>query len=222
MRYFSTWIEDADGAWDSDEDESSEDECSSECSAESLSASSPYGFGDEKGIGYDLRSNPLKFVDDFLSTEGDRSKSYASIRFAHPDSTTDEETTDADDRDDDKHPFKFKVQSSVASGDLASHFPPPIQTSDIRTRSPCKNLAAKTRKALPQKKKREETEEVGTVAPPMRMMYIQMEYCEKKTLRDVIDEGIDEDEAWRYLRQILEGLIHIHGQRMIHRVRARR
>ncbi|KAI8816832.1 kinase-like domain-containing protein [Fimicolochytrium jonesii] len=50
-----------------------------------------------------------------------------------------------------------------------------------------------------------------------RVLYIQMEYCEKKTLRDVIDEGIDDEEGWRLFRQILEGLAHIHSQGMIHR-----
>ncbi|KAJ3283638.1 hypothetical protein HK104_010287 [Borealophlyctis nickersoniae] len=50
-----------------------------------------------------------------------------------------------------------------------------------------------------------------------RVLYIQMEYCEKKTLRDVIDDGLDDEEAWRLFRQILEGLAHIHSQGMIHR-----
>ncbi|KAJ3178871.1 hypothetical protein HDU85_005067 [Gaertneriomyces sp. JEL0708] len=50
-----------------------------------------------------------------------------------------------------------------------------------------------------------------------RILYIQMEYCERKTLRDVISEGLDEDESWRLFRQVLEGLAHIHSQGMIHR-----
>ena len=29
------------------------------------------------------------------------------------------------------------------------------------------------------------------------ILYIQMEYCEKKTLHDVIEEGISEEEGWR-------------------------
>jgi translation initiation factor 2-alpha kinase 4 len=44
-----------------------------------------------------------------------------------------------------------------------------------------------------------------------------MEFCPNKTLRDVIDDGMNENEYWRYLRQILEGLSHIHSQGMIHR-----
>jgi len=30
-----------------------------------------------------------------------------------------------------------------------------------------------------------------------RILYIQMEYCENKTLRDIIDMGMNEDEGWR-------------------------
>ncbi|KAL8730589.1 MAG: hypothetical protein Q9181_004602 [Wetmoreana brouardii] len=50
-------------------------------------------------------------------------------------------------------------------------------------------------------------------------LYIQMEYCEKQTLRDVIKSGIqaNAEEAWRYFRQILQGLAHIHSASIVHR-----
>lgn len=46
-----------------------------------------------------------------------------------------------------------------------------------------------------------------------------MEYCERRTLRDLIKRGLykDGDEIWRLLRQILEGLVHIHGLNIVHR-----
>jgi len=51
---------------------------------------------------------------------------------------------------------------------------------------------------------------------PYKMLYIQMQYCEKKTLRNVIDEGLlTEEESWKYFRQLLEGLAHIHSQGMV-------
>ncbi|KAJ1822428.1 eukaryotic translation initiation factor 2-alpha kinase, partial [Coemansia sp. RSA 2599] len=50
-----------------------------------------------------------------------------------------------------------------------------------------------------------------------QILYIQMEYCENKTLSDLIREGIDEKEGWRIFRQILEGLNHIHQCGVIHR-----
>jgi translation initiation factor 2-alpha kinase 4 len=51
------------------------------------------------------------------------------------------------------------------------------------------------------------------------VLYIQMEFCEKQTLRDLIRRDLyeDSDEYWRLFRQILEGLDHIHGHSIIHR-----
>lgn len=41
---------------------------------------------------------------------------------------------------------------------------------------------------------------------------LKMEYCEKSTLRDTIDEGLFEDTSrlWRLFREILDGLAYIH------------
>ncbi|CAK8677764.1 unnamed protein product [Clavelina lepadiformis] len=52
-----------------------------------------------------------------------------------------------------------------------------------------------------------------------RYLYIQMEYCEKSTLRQTIDAGLskEQDRMWRLFREILEGLVHVHQQGMIHR-----
>lgn len=53
----------------------------------------------------------------------------------------------------------------------------------------------------------------------VRYMYIQMELCEKSTLRTAIDNGLyaDFERLWRFFREIVEGLSHIHQQGMIHR-----
>ncbi|XP_031826312.2 eukaryotic translation initiation factor 2 alpha kinase Gcn2 isoform X1 [Nomia melanderi] len=53
----------------------------------------------------------------------------------------------------------------------------------------------------------------------IQFMYIQMEFCEKSTLRTAIDGGLYEDQerVWRLFREIVEGLAHIHQQGMIHR-----
>ncbi|EGC48918.1 protein kinase [Histoplasma capsulatum var. duboisii H88] len=50
-------------------------------------------------------------------------------------------------------------------------------------------------------------------------LYIQMEYCEKHTLRDLIRNGLYDDIqfSWRLFRQILDGLSHIHSHGIIHR-----
>ena len=46
------------------------------------------------------------------------------------------------------------------------------------------------------------------------LMSLQMEYCEKSTLRNCIDAGLyqDIDRVWRLFREIVEGLLHIHEQ----------
>ena len=48
----------------------------------------------------------------------------------------------------------------------------------------------------------------------LQYLYIQMEFCEKRTLRSVIDEGLymNQDRVWRLLREIVEGLVHVHSQ----------
>ncbi|PNH45142.1 hypothetical protein VD0004_g2641 [Verticillium dahliae] len=51
------------------------------------------------------------------------------------------------------------------------------------------------------------------------VLYISMEYCEKRTLRDLIARKLyqNNSELWRLFRQILEGLAHIHGLSIVHR-----
>uniref|UniRef100_A0A8D2L6M6 eIF-2-alpha kinase GCN2 n=1 Tax=Varanus komodoensis TaxID=61221 RepID=A0A8D2L6M6_VARKO len=48
---------------------------------------------------------------------------------------------------------------------------------------------------------------------------VHMEYCERSTLRDTIDQGLYEDTSrlWRLFREILDGLAYIHEKGMIHR-----
>lgn len=67
-----------------------------------------------------------------------------------------------------------------------------------------------------------EQSEEPTVAHQARhfqFMFIQMEFCEKSTLRTAIDGGLHRDPSrmWRLFREIIEGLAHIHQQGMIHR-----
>lgn len=55
--------------------------------------------------------------------------------------------------------------------------------------------------------------------PFKTILYISMEYCEKRTLRDLIRRGLyrNNEEIWRLFRQILEGLAHIHSLNFVHR-----
>ena len=50
-------------------------------------------------------------------------------------------------------------------------------------------------------------------------LYIQMDFCERHTLRDLIKKDLykDTETIWRLFRQILDGLAHIHSLKIIHR-----
>ncbi|KAF2900563.1 hypothetical protein ILUMI_05634 [Ignelater luminosus] len=59
---------------------------------------------------------------------------------------------------------------------------------------------------------------------PGQVLCIQMEFCERRTLRTAIDKGeLVGSVSWnypricKYLREIVEGLVYIHGQGIIHR-----
>ncbi|KAI0828484.1 Serine/threonine-protein kinase [Trametes gibbosa] len=51
----------------------------------------------------------------------------------------------------------------------------------------------------------------------VRMLYIQMEYVERQTLKERINEGLDEQNAWRLLHQILDALVHMSSLGILHR-----
>ena len=71
----------------------------------------------------------------------------------------------------------------------------------------------------------DETEQSSSVSTEQarpkqfHFMYIQMEFCDKQTLRNCIDNDLFKDttKVWRMFREIIEGLVHIHTQGMIHR-----
>nr|7QQ6_A Chain A, eIF-2-alpha kinase GCN2 [Homo sapiens]7QQ6_B Chain B, eIF-2-alpha kinase GCN2 [Homo sapiens]7QQ6_C Chain C, eIF-2-alpha kinase GCN2 [Homo sapiens]7QQ6_D Chain D, eIF-2-alpha kinase GCN2 [Homo sapiens] len=65
----------------------------------------------------------------------------------------------------------------------------------------------------------ERHERPSVTTEAVHYLYIQMEYCEKSTLRDTIDQGLYRDTVrlWRLFREILDGLAYIHEKGMIHR-----
>ncbi|KAI8973080.1 Serine/threonine-protein kinase [Trametes punicea] len=54
-------------------------------------------------------------------------------------------------------------------------------------------------------------------APPAQILYIQMEYVERQTLKERINEGLDEETAWRLFLQIVDALIHMSSLGILHR-----
>lgn len=70
------------------------------------------------------------------------------------------------------------------------------------------------------KKKGKEGSTESTDESTSRVLYIQMEFCERSTLRRTIDAReltSNPRRVWRLFREMLEGLKYIHGRGMIHR-----
>ncbi|KAI9890895.1 MAG: hypothetical protein M1814_003534 [Vezdaea aestivalis] len=65
----------------------------------------------------------------------------------------------------------------------------------------------------------QKSNETTSPRPQKRVLYIQMEFCEKRTLKDLIGAGLYKrhGEIWSLLRSIVEGLSHIHSNGIIHR-----
>ncbi|XP_027975222.1 eIF-2-alpha kinase GCN2 isoform X2 [Eumetopias jubatus] len=135
------------------------------------------------------------------STSGERS---ASARFpaAGPGSSSDE-----DDDDDDEHEGVFPqpfLPASDSDSDIIfedENSKSQNQGEDCSGKSSCHES------------------EPSAAVEARHYLYIQMEYCEKSTLRDTIDQGLYQDtiRLWRLFREILDGLAYIHEKGMIHR-----
>ncbi|KAF9457367.1 kinase-like domain-containing protein [Collybia nuda] len=71
----------------------------------------------------------------------------------------------------------------------------------------------------PSSGKLDRSSEPPMTPPPMvsRTLYIQMEFVERQTLKERVDEGISEDEAWRLFQQIVDALVHMSTLSILHR-----
>ncbi|KAF8124132.1 kinase-like domain-containing protein [Boletus edulis] len=65
----------------------------------------------------------------------------------------------------------------------------------------------------------EYTDDEDVKPPPVlpRILYIQMEFVERQTLKERVAEGLSEEEAWRLFNQILEALVHMGSMGILHR-----
>ncbi|EJD34852.1 kinase-like protein [Auricularia subglabra TFB-10046 SS5] len=52
---------------------------------------------------------------------------------------------------------------------------------------------------------------------PRQMLYISMEFVEKETLKERVEDGLEEEESWRLFHQVLEALVHMSSLGIIHR-----
>ncbi|XP_026643675.1 eIF-2-alpha kinase GCN2 isoform X2 [Microtus ochrogaster] len=135
------------------------------------------------------------------STSAERSTS-ARFPVTGPGSSSDEE-------DEDEHDGVFS-QSFLPASDSDSDII--FDNEDENSKS--QNQAEECN----DKDSRQEIEPAVTTEA-VHYLYIQMEYCEKSTLRDTIDQGLfrDTSRLWRLFREILDGLAYIHEKGMIHR-----
>ncbi|ERF70092.1 hypothetical protein EPUS_00279 [Endocarpon pusillum Z07020] len=69
------------------------------------------------------------------------------------------------------------------------------------------------------KRMSQQTQGPAAVDPVRTKLYIQMEFCENRTLRHLINDSSlsSVDEGWRIFRQVLDGLSHVHKVGIIHR-----
>ncbi|KAI8639080.1 kinase-like domain-containing protein [Parasitella parasitica] len=210
VRYFATWFEDEDGAsFKGSDDESLSDESESE-------------YDDEEDG--DVSAYKQQFHD-FLSVDNhkskSKSKSYSAIQFDDDgdESSSEEEDEDNSELYEDESTTGYNSDNFISfahNGETDGDSTSDATADTVSTKK--QHLVRKAFNNLKKKSEEKSTEsQKRNHQQRTRVLYIQMEYCEKKTLRDVIDEGIDEQEAWRLFRQILEGLVHIHSQGMIHR-----
>lgn len=203
VRYFAAWLEDdhefnsSSAIESSDEYDDDEDEDDSDCSSDDDDDDD-----DDNGRNHrtfsDTRTNSQSFTD-FISGSHNQ-----SIDFKFSDSESDNseyetgrhESQDGDDDDDDD-----EYDDEYDDEDDPFEFGTP----DVTIKPPTPKNTTTTKKSVKSKKK--------------SVLFIQMEYCENRTLFDLIRQGLpkDPDTYWRILRQILEALTHIHAQGIIHR-----
>ncbi|XP_070325094.1 eIF-2-alpha kinase GCN2 isoform X3 [Odocoileus virginianus] len=162
----------------------------------------PAGDSDPDGPGSVEAAAPPPILSSSVewSTSGERS---ASTRFpaAGPDSSSDE--------DDDEEQGVFS-QSFLPASD---------SDSDIIFDNEDENSKSQNQDEDCNGKNSCHESEPPATTEAVHYLYIQMEYCEKSTLRDTIDQGLYRDTVrlWRLFREILDGLAYIHEKGMIHR-----
>ena len=108
-----------------------------------------------------------------------------------------------DDTDDDS--------DSTSNENTSSFKPPNLEQGSFRD-----NLSASL---PPRRERRSSGQQHSSDLEPWAILHIQMEYCRPETLRNLINTGIQSDpsEGFRLLRQIVQGLAHIHAASILQR-----
>ncbi|KAI9596054.1 kinase-like domain-containing protein [Syncephalis fuscata] len=197
VRYYTSWIEDDKGVqWDTDSSDGSFSDANSD--EEDEDTTSDHSFS---GLG-SIKAKTCDIMNDSSST-----RSYSGIKYRYDAKHRQSSTSSS-------MSFSFKRSSSQDGSHNTMN--PQIQRSGNSLHEAGEE----------ESEEGDDDDDDGVVNRDLsgrshdkqyRVLYIQMEYCENKTLRDAIEEGVDDSEAWRLFRQILEGLAYIHNEGMIHR-----
>ncbi|PWN30222.1 hypothetical protein BDZ90DRAFT_229240 [Jaminaea rosea] len=88
----------------------------------------------------------------------------------------------------------------------------------MRSRGSGKSKSHAVSRAASQSSQRRSMSRPSVAPRKPRWLYIQMELVDDLTLREVIERGpMSMDDCWRFLRQILNALVHIHNLGIVHR-----
>uniref|UniRef100_A0A8D0FWA2 non-specific serine/threonine protein kinase n=1 Tax=Strix occidentalis caurina TaxID=311401 RepID=A0A8D0FWA2_STROC len=136
------------------------------------------------------------------------------------------------------------ILTTEGTNDVEANAPPPVLTSSVEWSTSCERSSSNKFSGADQESSDDDDDGDGVFShsflpttdseseiifdnedenskghPPVSIKIKLMEYCEKSTLRDTIDQGLYEDTSrlWRLFREILDGLAYIHEKGMIHR-----
>ncbi|WVR08793.1 hypothetical protein IAU60_005851 [Kwoniella sp. DSM 27419] len=150
----------------------------------------------------------LNFDDaSFSRRDQSRSASFPRIRFA--DGSDSDEDDDSDTSSESGQYRRSRVSSRDSSDSDDSDASTAADPSEARGRAMTIPIPPKPSLSLT-----DATTDDGMV---QRILYIQMEFVEKQTLREAITAGLTEDEVWRLLRQVLSALAHMASLGIVHR-----
>ncbi|KAK8850742.1 hypothetical protein IAR55_004662 [Kwoniella newhampshirensis] len=142
----------------------------------------------------------LNFDDaSFSRRDQSRSASFPRIRFANSGGDDDDDTSSDD----------SETDSDSVSDSESSDAETAADPSEARGRASASAVQSKPSISLT-----DTTTDDGMVE---RILYIQMEFVEKQTLREAIIAGLTDDEVWRLLRQVLSALAHMASLGIVHR-----
>jgi len=189
VRYYDAWVEDATDISDTEGDASTSPSASDEPASDALEDSRASQVTISQQDGANIEFATSTGGLDFISSSG-----YPEIEFAYP---TDEEDANVDDDDDDDEEEDDTDDGGDGETDSDDEAVPAVGS--------------------PEKERHLRKRPSQTTSP--RILYISMEYCEKRTLRDLIARDLHKNSAviWHLFHQIVDGLRHLHSKNIVHR-----